>query len=99
MKHKKWLKFLREREDFVDPVVDGKILGYYKLSYSNWVWRSHQNSPGSFSVSATDPIVDLVNFTCRERVGAIGPNRGSVPDRCSDICSTAHAQEFHPYDK
>ena len=29
---KKWLKYLKEGEEFMDLVVDGKILGYYKFS-------------------------------------------------------------------
>ena len=81
---KKWLKYLKEGEDFMELVVDGKIIGYYKFSNGNCLWRSDQNPPGSFSGPTVDRLVDLVNII----VGGLGSDdRGSVPDRCSDICS------------
>jgi len=45
----------------VDLVVDGNILGYYKFFNCNWLWSFDQNPPCSFSGSAVDPLLDLVN--------------------------------------
>jgi hypothetical protein len=58
----------------MDLVVDGKIFGYYKFSNGNWVWRSDQNPRGSFSGSAVDRLLDLVNCIGREREGGLGSN-------------------------